>query len=170
MQSWQAGWLDAAMKLVSLPGSVPVAVLLMLLAALALYFRGLRTEAGLFLAAIVTSYALRTAIKMSIARPRPTEDMVRVLDQADGYSFPSGHVMHYVVYLGILAAVLWDEMKPGAGRWLLMAVVAALLAAIGLSRIYLGAHWPSDVLGGYAFGGFVLLGALWALRRLRRTS
>lgn len=164
VQSWQAGWLDSAMKLVSLPGSPPVAVLLLAVAMLAIALRGLRTEAALVAAVTVSAYILRVALKLAIARPRPTDDLVRVVDQADGYSFPSGHVMYYVVFLGMLGVVLWDEMRPGPGRWLLVAAVGVLLALIGLSRVYLGAHWPSDVLGGYVFGGAVLGAAVWVRR------
>jgi undecaprenyl-diphosphatase len=164
VQSWQAGWLDAAMKLVSLPGSTPVAVLLLVVATLALALRGLRTEAALVAAVTASASVLRVALKLAVARPRPTEDLVRVVDQADGYSFPSGHAMHHVVFLGMLGVVLWDHVKPGPGRRLLVAAVGALLALVGLSRVYLGVHWPSDVLGAYAFGGAVVVAAVWGRR------
>ena len=145
---------------------VPIwlAVFLLAVAMLAIALRGLRTEAALVAAVTVSAYILRVALKLAIARPRPTDDLVRVVDQADGYSFPSGHVMYYVVFLGMLGVVLWDERRPGPGRWLLVAAVGVLLALIGLSRVYLGAHWPSDVLGGYVFGGAVLGAAVWVRR------
>ena len=63
-----------------------------------------------------------------------------MIEEADGYSFPSGHVMHYVVFLGTLAFVLSTSVKPGVNRWLIQGAVVAVLMAVGLSRVYLGVH------------------------------
>ena len=155
------------MKVVSSAGLEVVAVAIVSVAAVGLYARALKTEAWLIVAAVAAGYALRTALKLAIARPRPPDELVRVVEQADGYAFPSGHVMHYVVFLGALAFFLWPETPPGARRWLLLTAAILLLLLVGLSRIYLGAHWPSDVVGGYSFGGAVLAGVLLAWRRLK---
>ena len=88
-----------------------------------------------------------------------------MIEEADGYSFPSGHVMHYVVFLGTLAFVLSTSVKPGVNRWLIQGAVLAVLMVIGLSRVYLGVHWPSDVLGGYAVGAVVAAGTIWVWLR-----
>ena len=56
-------------------------------------------------------------------------------------------------------------MRPGLSRWLVQAGVLAVLVAIRLSRIYLGVHWPSDVVGGYVVGAAVVAGAFWVWRR-----
>jgi undecaprenyl-diphosphatase len=165
VQSWRISWLDTAMKVIGIPGTVPVAFLLLLVAALALYLMGLRKQGGLILAATSAGYVIRTALKMLIARPRPTDDLVQVIEQADGYSFPSGHVMHYVVFLGTLGFIVSTRMKPGVGRRVVQVAVVVALVAVGLSRIYLGAHWLGDVVAGYAFGAVVVAVAVWAWSR-----
>ncbi len=86
-------------------------------------------------------------MKILLQRARPEE----ILGSADLYSFPSGHATLATVVFGILAVL----MGLGVGRWgkaVLFACAGALIVAIACSRIYLGAHWPSDVVGGLLFG------------------
>ena len=73
----------------------------------------------------------------------------------DGLSFPSGHVMFYTVFFGLGAWMLW---RYGGGWWRLPVIVACLgiIVAIGLSRLYLGAHWASDVIAAYLLSGTIL--------------
>jgi undecaprenyl-diphosphatase len=125
---------------------------------------GRRHAAGLVVAASVAGFALRTALKLAVARPRPSDDLVHVIERADGSSFPSGHVMFYTVLLG----ALWLAMATsGASRSTRRAIAGATVLAlllIGLSRIYLGAHWLSDVAAGYVFGAVVVGVAMWTRR------
>ena len=165
VQSWRTSWLDAVMKALSALGTELIAAAAVTLAALALYLKTLRQEAGIIVGATVVGYGLRTALKLAIGRPRPSSDLVQVIEQSDGYSFPSGHVMHYVVFLGTLAFILSANMKPGLARWLVQGAVVLLLLLMGLSRIYLGVHWLGDVVAGYAFGAVVVAAALWVRRR-----
>lgn len=170
VQSMRTSWLDNAMEAASFLGVELVAAAVVALAGLALYLKRLPWEAGLVVTATTVAYALRTALKLAVARPRPSEDLVSVIEQADGYGFPSGHAMHYAVFLGALAFVLLKHTGSSPGRWVVLGTMLALLVAVGFSRIYMGVHWTSDVLGGYAFGGAVLLAAIWLWRRLRKTS
>jgi undecaprenyl-diphosphatase len=71
------------------------------------------------------------------------------------YSFPSGHALGSLCFYGILASVLSDRMRPGKQKFFVWLAAAFLVAMIGLSRIYLGVHYPSDVIAGY------LAGAVW---------
>ena len=96
-----------------------------------------------------------------MARPRPGNP-VHVLQHAGGYSFPSGHVMSYVAFFGFLAYVAWIQLRPTPVRALVIAVCVALVILVGPSRVYLGAHWASDVIGAY------LLAGLWLSVMLRR--
>ena len=116
----------------------------------------------------VVAYGVRVVLKMLIARPRPSVDLVQVIEPTDGYSFPSGHVMYYVVFLGTLTFILLTEMESGLGRRIALGALVLALASIGLSRIYLGVHWLGDVVGGYVFGAVVTAGAIWIWRRWRR--
>jgi len=76
--------------------------------------------------------------------------VVRVINEP---SFPSGHVMHYTNFYGLLIYLLATNWKPGRLRNTLIALCTGMIATIGPSRIYLGAHWPSDVMAGYLYGG-----------------
>ncbi len=163
LQSWRSSWLDWLMAAVSLLGDEIVAGAVLILAGGWLFIKGHRGVAALVVAAPIAGFAARTIVKAAVARPRPSEDLVEIVRAADGYSFPSGHVMHYVVFLGVLLFTMAPEKRRL--RWLVRAAVAAAVVIVGLSRVYLGAHWAGDVLGGYAFGGAVLVGAIWSWRR-----
>ena len=161
VQSWRASWLDALTKAVSLPGVLAVAVPMVLLASAVLYLRGWRVEGALLLMATIGGHLIGVALKEMISRTRPPDELVQVLQGSDSYSFPSGHVMHYVVFFGTLVFILTMRMNPGVGLRLAQGGFVLGLLAIGLARIYLGAHWLSDVVAGYAFGAAVMVGALW---------
>ena len=163
VQSWQTSWLDTVMKAVS-PDHRFVTAPMVIIVALALFLKGMRTEGGLIVLVTMLSFITVSVLKAVVARPRPPAELVQVFEQADGYLFPSGHVMHYAVFLGTLGIMLWIGMRPGLGRWLVQGSVAAVLVAMGLSRIYLGVHWPTDVVAGYAVGAIIVAGAIWALR------
>jgi membrane-associated phospholipid phosphatase len=125
----------------------------------------LRRPATLFVAFSALYVVIYTGVNTVIARPRPT-GLAHTTPHLSGYSFPSGHVAFFV-WLGVLAIVLLARGLPlilHIGCWIL---VAAVIVGAALSRIDVGAHWPSDVVGG------LLVGAAWtslslALGRLTR--
>ena len=163
-QSWRPAWFLTLMKVVSYFGDPKVAVPLVAVVTAALYLKRLRLEAVVVAGAAIADYALRGILKELVARPRPSEDLVEILDLARGFSFPSGHVMHYVAFLGTLGALSYAGMRHGLGRQLLVAGVLAAVGAMGFSRIFLGVHWLSDVVGGYAIGIAVVTVAVWSWR------
>jgi undecaprenyl-diphosphatase len=127
-----------------------------------------RREAAVLLVAVAAEQAVKIAVKHLVARPRPT---VRVLIAAkEVYSFPSGHTVHYVVFLGFLWYLVYRDVKSRWVRWPLLAVLGGLVVLIGFSRVYLGAHWPSDVLGGYLLGAAVLTAAIGLYERWVRRA
>lgn len=152
VQRWHN--VDGVMRAVSWLGYSPqYAAVCALLIVLLLVAR--RRPAALWLLfAVAGGSLLNTAIKVAVARPRPTVADVRILQHASGYSFPSGHVTSYTVLFGFLIGLAFMHLRA-AWRWALAAVLAVPIVLVGPSRIYLGDHWASDVLGGY------LLGALW---------
>ena len=100
---------------------------------------------------------LNLALKELAARPRP--DATLALVEAGGYSFPSGHAVFAAAFCGavILLLEMWHRpsVRP-ALRLTAQGVLAAVVLFIGFSRVYLGAHWPSDVVAGFLFGGVCL--------------
>lgn len=135
---------------------------LIVLTALAFWLVRLRLEAVYIVALSAVSSGLNVLIKLLIARPRPTSQFVTIFQSASGQSFPSGHVMSYVAFFGLLFSLGIILFKRD--RWwnyILLIVPAFFVVMVGPSRIYLGDHWASDVLGGYLFGGFLLGVSLW---------
>ncbi len=99
----------------------------------------------LFIVSFVGTFLLNSLLKFIFARPRP--DLFPPLVVEHSYSFPSGHTMSAIAYFGLLALVLWQRGRRG---W---AVLAGLwVPLVALSRVYLGAHYPSDVLASLAIG------------------
>ena len=111
-----------------------------------------RLEA-LFILLTTSSNILNAIVKRLIKRPRPDKKLVTVVRVINEPSFPSGHVMHYTNFYGLLIYLLATNWKPGRLRNALIAFCTGMIATIGPSRIYLGAHWPSDVMAGYLYGG-----------------
>jgi membrane-associated phospholipid phosphatase len=109
---------------------------------------GLR-PAALVLAAIVLEQLLGEASKSLFARPRPSRELVAVMGNSSGFSFPSTFVTLYSVTVGslVLVALRWAR---GARRIAVASVGIALLVLAAAARVVPGAHWPSDVLGTYA--------------------
>jgi membrane-associated phospholipid phosphatase len=95
---------------------------------------------------------INTALKLMFERPRP--GIFGVIVAPTSWSFPSGHAMRSVAIYGAIAAVV-SVLHPRLTRGLI-AAVAVVILAIGLSRVYLGVHWPTDVLAGYAIGAILL--------------
>ena len=118
-------------------------------------------QSGAFLLALtLVQGGVNTVIKSLVGRPRPTDDLVHVFTTVSGQSFPSGHVMFYTTFFGFLFFLAWTRLAPSAGRLFLMALCAALVLLIGPSRMYLGAHWLSDVIAAYLVGVAILLPAI----------
>jgi len=136
------------MSAVSYMGNVAVlSVGLIALAAVLFWIADLRLEAITIVVVTATSGILNAVIKLIVARPRPSASLVEILQTASGLSFPSGHVMSYVAFWGLLFSFGIILFK-GKHWWriALLIISALFVILIGPSRIYLGDHWASDVL------------------------
>jgi membrane-associated phospholipid phosphatase len=118
-----------------------------------------RLEA-LFVLLTSSSTLLNAIVKRVIKRPRPTDELVTVVRVINEPSFPSGHVMHYTNFYGLLIYLLSSNWRSGNLRNALIAVCTLLILCIGPSRVYLGAHWPSDVMAGYLYGSLWFTGLM----------
>jgi len=156
LQGFSSPGMDTVMQVLS--SLWPLALAGCLVAVLCL--RGKRRE-GVFLAAIlVTAFLISELAKQFVNQPRPDVELVRVLAGFGGSSFPSLHTTCAAAYSGLLVCLmprlverpLWRALAQGA------AVLLALL--IGVSRIYLGAHWVSNVAGGLFLAGLLLYPAI----------
>ncbi|MFL5628056.1 MAG: phosphatase PAP2 family protein [Ktedonobacteraceae bacterium] len=125
-----------------------------------------RLEA-LFILLTTSSNILNALVKRLIKRPRPTNELVTVVRVINEPSFPSGHVMHYTNFFGLLIYLLATNWRSGRLRNILIAICTALIVCIGPSRVYLGAHWPSDVMAGYIYGGLWFGGLMAVYLRIK---
>ena len=165
VQSNGTGWLDTVMEAVAAAGTRYGALGVLALAVVGTFLlRGVR-PAVFLMAVAIFGVLVRTVLKLVIARPRPADELVRVMGENDGYSFPSGHVMFYVVLLGALYFLLTSPGLSGRTIRLIQAVIAVALVLTGISRIYLGVHWLSDVLAGFVYGAALVVVSVWAWRR-----
>jgi undecaprenyl-diphosphatase len=115
-------------------------------------------------ALILVPVAAGHGLKLLVQRPRP--EFLVVGPDAGGFSFPSGHALFAALLGGVLVLLAEDLVRPLWLRRALQGVVVLIALAVGASRVYLGAHWPSDVLGGYLAGVLALGGLMWLRDRL----
>ena len=160
--------IERAMARVSWFGFPPQSRVLPPTYAAVLWIARLRREAVLQLAAAGTGL-LSTIVKAFMRRPRPVagNGLRVVAAPLRGSSLPSGHVLTYVGVYGWMAIMAHLHIKRRRLRRLVVGALASLIAAIGPSRIYLGHHWPSDVLASYLLGSSYLAALLVAYRRLQ---
>ncbi len=118
--------------------------------------QGLPRAAKLMLGSIL-SIPANVVLKNFWDRARPDAEIVNVAVQTAGTSFPSGHTMGATAFYGALAALVWIHLDPRRYRLPLVLLLVAMPIGVGISRIYLGAHWLSDVVAGSALGLLVLV-------------
>lgn len=145
------GWLGTPMRLVAVLGYPWAVVPLLILAVGAFYLNGLKFSAALLLVSVPGSAILGTALKSFYERTRP--ELFETGYEAPFYSFPSGHAITAVSLYGIIT-LLTAQRLEGWRRWVVATAGAALVLLIGFSRLYLGVHYPSDVLAGYLAATF----------------
>jgi membrane-associated phospholipid phosphatase len=131
------------------------------------WWRRLHRDTVVFLIAMMGAGFLNTALKLHFRRARP--DLPWALVQEHSFSFPSGHSVFAVVLYGILVYLALRHLRHAWERAAVIVGVVALISGIGLSRIYLGVHYPSDVAAGYFVGCIWLMtvmGSDWSVRRM----
>jgi undecaprenyl-diphosphatase len=163
----------AVMTAVSFLGDGWVPVILVFAVAAICALKKKWVEAA-FVVATLTSGILAGVLKMLVGRSRPPSfslDPNDIFQSFNQYAYPSGHVMLFVVFYGFVAYLAW-KFLAGWMRWTVISICAALIVLIGPSRIYLGEHWVSDVIGSYIIGTFwlIILILLYQLVLYRRSA
>jgi undecaprenyl-diphosphatase len=132
-------------------------------AAILMFWKGRADRALLVVTIMAGAELLLPMLKNHFHRQRPEPFFDERLPPS--YSFPSGHALLSFCCYGLLAALCSASLRRRA-RWLIRIVAAALILAIGLSRIYLGVHYPTDVIGGYlaAIAWTALVAAIYSIR------
>jgi len=143
------------MQTASVIGSAPVIVAAISSTILWLLVRGQKGECLLVFGAVL-SLPIVSVVKNLVGRHRPTEDLVRVWHDLDSLSFPSGHAFTAVVIFGMLFYIAPFLVRSKNAVAVIRVASVTMIGLIGMSRVYLGAHWPSDVIGGFLYGGLAL--------------
>lgn len=137
-----------------------------ILAAILLALPRTRRDIGLPFAVIsLSSTVVYKVVKGLFQRPRPELD-VRLIPQG-GFSFPSGHSMNCIVCFGILIYLIRRYCPNRKAADILTVVLAVLILGIGTSRVYVGVHFPTDILGGWSLGLAFLMGSILILEKIR---
>lgn len=164
LQSISSPAFAALMTLISWPGFPPQSFITSALVVLALYWFGFHWEAVASLFAAVFVPLVNVIVKDYVRRPRPGIDLVHVFGVLNSFSFPSGHVMYYVGFFGFLWFLGYTLLKRSWIRTAILVFLGILIALVGISRVYLGQHWASDVLGAYLLGSLTLVVNIWFYR------
>lgn len=166
---------DILMKWVSDLGEVAIAMALTAIAMVTFAVKRHWIEA-IFMLATTSSVLLAFVLKELIHRTRPFPldqnatgiNATGIIQSINEYSYPSGHVLFFVVFFGFFAYLAWIHFA-GRTRVIVIAICGALILLIGPSRVFLGAHWASDVLGSYIIGTIwlflLILAYQWTVRR-----
>lgn len=171
LQSFTSPTIQNFMLAVSFIGNTWHPYALTTVTVIILFWLNFRSEAVGLTLSVGGSAILNGLLKVLIARPRPTTDLVNVVRSLHTRSFPSGHVTMYVCYFGFLFFAAYADLPRGSyARRITLALLALPVLLVGLSRVYLGAHWPSDAIGAYLFGGLWLAFSLHMYRRWKERA
>ncbi|WP_235589082.1 phosphatase PAP2 family protein [Tepidibacillus decaturensis] len=151
VQSLENSYLTEVMKFFTWIGSTKIVIAIIIITSIILYvLLKHRIELVFFVIVMIGSTALNNLLKVIFHRERPT--IHRIIEET-GYSFPSGHSMAAFTLYAMISFLLWKHLRSRFGRGLMILFATVMILLIGISRIYLGVHFPSDVLGGYLASG-----------------
>jgi len=148
-------------------GATPVTVALAAFGATFFALIGYRAEALLLLGTIAAR-SINPFLKWVIDSPRPSSGTVHIREEPTGLGFPSSHAMGVVILFGAVAYLAYRLIPHRPARLTVQALCGIAILITGFGRIYNGAHWPTDVLGGYLYGAGLLLVVIAAYRATRR--
>lgn len=165
IQGAEAPWLTTIMRMFTDIGSTTAVILLGIIALALLLLKKHRQQAVLFVIALAGTGILNQTLKFIFKRDRP--DINRLID-IGGYSFPSGHTMIAFSLYTILAYIIWRNLKNSWGRIVILVLAVFMIIMIAVSRIYLGVHFPSDIVGGFLASSVFLFATIALYQRFQR--
>ena len=151
-------------KFMTVIGRSPSSTVIPAVAIAAMWALGQR-HLSIFLAAAALSRVLSGIVKGWVDRPRPSASVVDVVYELGGPSFPSGHVLGAALFYGFLIYCAECSISNKPARRLVQGSLAIVIVLMGYARVELGAHWLTDVLGGYAIALLALSAMVWLHRR-----
>jgi undecaprenyl-diphosphatase len=122
-------------------------------------------SAAIWLVGALVVYLSDRVVKLLVDRPRPAGHLVEVSEKTASSSFPSGHATAAVLVYGFIFYLAGLLIPARLLRLLVQALCLIIIVLTALQRVYVGAHWPSDVVGGLLFGGLLLSLLIWSHRR-----
>lgn len=165
VQGLEARGLPEAMKFFTFIGSTRLVIILTIPIFLYLFLvLRHRVEILIFLAVVYMTPILNRLLKLYFHRARP--DFHRLIE-IGGYSFPSGHAMNAFSFYSILAFLLWRHVPTRTGRIAVIIFSSLMIFVIGISRVYLGVHYPSDIIGGFLASGLWVAAVIWFFQRYK---
>jgi undecaprenyl-diphosphatase len=157
VQSFSSPLVYSYLYSVSYIGNV-VPIFFILVASLLYFYFTKHRKAALYLFfSTGIGVGISTLLKIIVARPRPSTELVNVFVRHNDFSFPSTHTTIFAIVFGFLFYYLTIHNKNNPYNKLIRLLLSILIISVGISRIYLGAHWLSDVVGGYLLGFTVLI-------------
>ncbi len=166
VHSWASPWLTRVMEAFTFIGSAPTLMTVVAVLALVLWRMRQRRHAILLVLGTAGGNILMEVLKHAFRRPRPVPFFG--LPTPDSWSFPSGHALNSFCVYVLAAALISRRMRSEASRVACWCFAVIMAVMPGISRIYLGVHYPSDVLAGYVAATAWLCGLLAALTRRSR--
>jgi undecaprenyl-diphosphatase len=167
LQSFDNSTLRSTMEWVSYIFGSWRATLIVITGALALWrIRGGKEAIFFALAGIIST--IHVAIKFLIQRPRPLASLVEIFSIETSQGYPSGHAFTSILILGFLLYLVLTSVSQRSLRIISLVFFSLLILLVVASRVFLGVHWTTDVLGGYIIGGFFLTGLIWLYERVKQ--
>ena len=152
-------WLEEAMRDITALGGFTVLTLITMIAVVSLWRGARRVEASVLAVVVIAAQLASDGLKLIYERPRPM--LAPHLSYVYSNSFPSGHSAVSAALYILLAFIIAANLRRQASRTLVFGIAVLLVILIGVSRTYLGVHWPTDVLAGWALGSSgAILGAV----------
>ncbi len=161
IQNWQGSLGERLYTIGDILGTTSIAAAITVVA-LIIAIALKQMQISVFLVLVLLLRLAGIQLKPLFDSPRPTEEHLRLLETFDGTGYPSGHSMTVAMVSAMLVLISWRNLSDVRLKWAISAIAAIAITLVGWSRVWSGAHWPSDVLGGWGYGIALVLGA-WIL-------